>query len=91
MNGARENKLRARISLCNERHRFSTKKEYPILEKEINSSTVIDVAPLGIHQLESTSDIFLLEASTNHLDDVIRLKDDTGRGDGKIESEHKLN
>ena len=70
---------------------FSTKKEYPILEKEINSSTVIDVAPLGIHQLESTSDIFLLEASTNHLDDVIRLKDDTGRGDGKIESEHKLN
>ena len=70
---------------------FSTKKEYPILEKEINASTVIDVAPLNIHQLESKSDIYLLEASTNHLDDVIRLKDDTGRGDGKIESEHEGN
>jgi len=69
---------------------FSEKRDYPILEKKINASTVIDVAPLGIHQLESKSDIYLLEASTNHLDDVIRLKDDTGRGDGKIESEHQL-
>lgn len=70
---------------------FSEKKEYLILEKKVNSSTVIDVEPLGIHQLESKSDIYLLEASTNHLDDVIRLKDDSGRGDGKIESEHKAN
>lgn len=68
---------------------FSTKKEYPIKEISVNPKIVIDVAPLGIHQLESKSDIYLIEASTNHLDDVIRLKDDSGRGDGKIDSEHK--
>tara|TARA_Y100001968_G_scaffold288772_1_gene291277 strand:- start:6392 stop:7099 length:708 start_codon:yes stop_codon:yes gene_type:complete len=67
---------------------FSIKKEYEISEINIKSNTVIDVAPLEIHQLESITDIYLLEASTNHLDDVIRLKDDTGRGDGKIKSEH---
>ena len=68
---------------------FSIKKAYKINQLEIKEKKVIDVSPLGIHQLESISDIYLLEASTNHLDDVIRLKDDTGRGDGKIESEHQ--
>ncbi len=68
---------------------FTIKKDYIIDQIKINEKSVIDVSPLGIHQLESLSDIYLLESSTNHLDDVIRLKDDSGRGDGKIESEHQ--
>ncbi len=68
---------------------FTIKKDYIIDKIQINEKSVIDVSPLGIHQLESISDIYLLESSTNHLDDVIRLIDDSGRGDGKIESEHQ--
>ncbi len=69
--------------------KFSIKKEYPIKEYKLNSQVVIDVSPFIIHQLESISDINLVEASTNNLDDVIRLKDDSGRGDGRIDQEHK--
>jgi len=67
---------------------FSTKKHYQLKEFLIESPTVIDVSPLTIHQVEAMTDIELIEASTNHLDDVIRLQDDSGRADGKIQSEH---
>ena len=62
--------------------------QYPLIERKIYSPTVIDVEPFTIHQMEATTDIILIEASTNHLDDVIRLKDDSGRHDGRIDSEH---
>lgn len=62
--------------------------DYPISSIIINQPTVIDVSPLTIHQVEALSDIALIEASTKHLDDVIRLIDDAGREDGRIESEH---
>jgi choline kinase/mannose-6-phosphate isomerase-like protein (cupin superfamily) len=50
----------------------------------------VDILPHTIHRLEAVTDITLYEASTPHLDDVIRLKDDSGRKSGTIESEHKL-
>lgn len=61
---------------------------YPLNEEVIDTPTVIDVSPLTIHQVEAVTRITLIEASTCHLDDVIRLIDDTGRSDGRIESEH---
>ena len=67
---------------------FSIKKEYDLESLNINSPKVLDVSPLTIHQVEAVTDVELIEASTNHLDDVIRLKDDSGRSDGKIDSEH---
>ncbi len=68
---------------------YTIKKDYFLKESIIVEPTVMDVSPKTIHQVEALSDIDLIEASTNHLDDVIRLKDDSGRGDGKILSEHK--
>ena len=64
-------------------------KKYKIEETRISTTTVIDVEPMTIHQVEAATDIILIEASTDHLDDVIRLQDDSGRHDGRVESEHK--
>lgn len=55
----------------------------------INSGDVIDVKPGQIHRVVAKSDLILIEASTSELEDVVRLSDDTGRGDGKIQSEHE--
>lgn len=56
----------------------------------------VDLEPLSaltnrpgvLHRMESLQDITVYEASTPHLDDVVRVSDDTGRGDGRIASEH---
>lgn len=48
----------------------------------------IDVFPSTLHRLEAVTDVLLYEASTPHLDDVIRVRDDTNRPEGRIESEH---
>jgi mannose-6-phosphate isomerase len=37
------------------------------------------IAPYTIHQMEAVTDCDVLEASTPHLDDVVRLKDRYGR------------
>lgn len=57
---------------------------------EIGAISSVDIAPQNIHRVEAMTDIRLYEASTPHLDDVIRLQDDNNRKSGTIESEHKL-
>lgn len=57
--------------------------------EELTPLSVIDVVPHILHRIESLSDVLLYEASTPHLDDVIRVQDDKARGDGRIQSEHK--
>ena len=47
------------------------------------------VIPGRRHRLHSLTDLVMDEASTWEIDDVVRHKDDTGRGDGRIQSEHK--
>lgn len=49
---------------------------------------VLDVTPGRVHRVIAEEDLTLVEASTPELDDVIRLFDDSGRGHGKIPSEH---
>ena len=47
--------------------------------------------PAGVkHRIVTLENIVLLEASTPDVDDVIRIEDDTLRGDGRIQSEHDL-
>lgn len=48
----------------------------------------IDVPPGILHRLEAISDILLYETSTPHLDDVVRITDDSNRPNGRIENEH---
>ncbi len=40
------------------------------------------------HRLLALTDLVMLEASTPEVDDVVRIQDDAGRGDGRIQSEH---
>jgi mannose-6-phosphate isomerase-like protein (cupin superfamily) len=60
-----------------------------IREYEINPGDVIDVEPGQIHRVIAITDLTFIETSTVELDDVIRLEDDTRRGNGKIEAEHQ--
>ena len=55
---------------------------------EITPLTSIHVMPKSIHRLEAIENSLLYEVSTPHLDDVIRISDDTHRSDGRIATEH---
>ena len=45
--------------------------------------------PAGIkHRIITLEDIVLMESSSPEVDDVIRIEDDTLRGDGRIQNEH---
>ena len=57
-------------------------------KKELSAITSIDVVPNTLHRLEAITDIHLFEVSTPDLDDVVRISDDSGRGDGRIAAEH---
>ena len=55
----------------------------------MSGSGTINISPYVIHRLEAKSDLLLYEVSTPHLNDVIRLQDDSNRKDGRIDEEHK--
>jgi hypothetical protein len=55
---------------------------------ELSPISSIDVVPGVLHRLEAITDILLYETSTPHLDDVVRVNDDSKRPHGRIEQEH---
>lgn len=55
---------------------------------ELAPISSIDVVPGVLHRLEALTDILLYETSTPHLDDVVRVADDSMRPHGRIEQEH---
>jgi len=61
---------------------------------EANQGTIIDLEPGKVHRIEALEDSLLFEASTPHLNDVIRTEDSYGRTvlpDVPIEKLKKLN
>nr|WP_237535819.1 cupin domain-containing protein [Streptomyces sp. SID3343] len=50
---------------------------------------VIHLAPGHVHRFEAVTDMTMVEISTPHLDDVVRIADDFARGDGRIAAEHE--
>jgi mannose-6-phosphate isomerase len=56
---------------------------------ELEAVSSIDVMAGTLHRLEAVSDILLYETSTPHLDDVVRVSDDSQRASGRIEEEHR--
>ena len=62
--------------------------EGDIEKKVMNKDDFFTVVPPKKHRVIALTNIILQEVSTPEVDDVIRIEDDTGRGDGKIESEH---
>ena len=61
-----------------------------LTENKLNVGSVFHIKPGYVHRVISTNDLLMVEASTLHLDDVYRIKDDFNRGDGRIEKEHSL-
>ncbi len=56
---------------------------------KLSAGSVFHVKPGFVHRVISTNDLKMVESSTLHLDDVFRISDESGRGHGKIDSEHK--
>tara|TARA_E500000178_G_scaffold297614_1_gene304417 strand:+ start:3831 stop:4277 length:447 start_codon:yes stop_codon:yes gene_type:complete len=60
------------------------------IDKKTLEAGAIWSIPAGIkHRIVTLEDIILIEASSPEVDDVIRIEDDTLRGDGRIASEHE--
>ena len=55
---------------------------------KISKGSIMQIKPFYVHSILAITDIKLIESSTLDLDDVFRLFDETGRGHGKINSEH---
>lgn len=61
-----------------------------VVEKTImKAGDFFNVKPPKKHRVIAITDLILQEVSTPEVDDVIRIEDDTDRGDGRLESEHK--
>ncbi len=59
------------------------------IDKQILSAGAIWSVPAGVkHRIVTLEEVVLIEASSPEVDDVIRIDDDTQRGNGRIESEH---
>jgi mannose-6-phosphate isomerase-like protein (cupin superfamily) len=56
---------------------------------DIGANSVFHTPPGTVHRMVATTDLIYIEASTQQLDDVIRLQDDRNRDHGRINSEHK--
>lgn len=59
-----------------------------IREVPISAGSMMTIRPGQIHRLNATTDMRLVECSTNHLTDVVRIVDDYSRPSGHIQSEH---
>ena len=60
-----------------------------VVEKTIMSDgDFFTVVPPRKHRVVALTDIILQEVSTPEVDDVVRLEDDTHRGDGRLNREH---
>jgi mannose-6-phosphate isomerase len=65
--------------------------EKNIIDKKILRAGAIWSIPAGKkHRIVTLEDVVLIEASSPEVDDVIRLSDDTERGNGRINEEHNL-
>ncbi len=60
-----------------------------ISQQLLEAVHVIAIGPPGIHRIEAVTDVVLVEASTAHVDDIVRVADDYARPDGKILEEHE--
>lgn len=60
-----------------------------VVEKSImKAGDFFTVRPPKKHRVIAITDLILQEVSTPEVDDVVRIEDDSDRGDGRLESEH---
>lgn len=63
--------------------------ENDISTVELSEISSVDVSPQILHRIEAVTDIVLYETSSPHLNDVVRISDDSKRPDGRIDEEHE--
>jgi mannose-6-phosphate isomerase len=82
-------KEEANLILYGDGHVFIGKDVGAPLDRHVLApGQIAHIRPGMVHRIEAVTDLVLVEVSTPDLDDVIRLEDDMGRGNGRIESEH---
>jgi mannose-6-phosphate isomerase-like protein (cupin superfamily) len=63
--------------------------EHGEIEKHLmKANDSFSVHPPQKHRMGAVTDLMFLEVSSPEVDDVIRVEDDAGRPDGRIEAEH---
>ena len=67
---------------------FADRVEDDVVCRPLHPGHVVHIEPGRVHRIEAITDVTLVEVSTPQLDDVVRLADDRGRGDGRIDAEH---
>ena len=60
----------------------------PLTEHPLTPGCITHIKSGVVHRLEASTEMIIVEVSTPHLDDVIRIEDDTGRHSGRIAGEH---
>lgn len=63
-------------------------KSSDVTSVSLDPISVVDIPSLTLHRLEAITDILLFETSTPHLDDVVRVQDDSNRANGRLIAEH---
>ena len=75
--------------IAGEAYVFLENAEGILEQKEMKAGDHFTVRPLQKHRIFAMTDLVLLEVSTPQVKDVVRIQDDAGRGDGRIEGEHR--
>tara|TARA_Y100000590_G_scaffold339237_1_gene386704 strand:- start:242 stop:613 length:372 start_codon:yes stop_codon:yes gene_type:complete len=83
-----ENKLETNYIIDGEAEVWLENDSGEIEIKKMKKDDFFTVTPPRKHRVIALTDIILQEVSTPEVDDVIRIEDDSDRGDGKIVSEH---
>lgn len=84
-----KNKIDADLWLANRYSETETMLLFgSIRDIPIKAGSVITINPGEIHRITATTDLRLVECSTNHPKDVVRLQDDNNRQSGYLDSEH---
>ena len=83
-----ENKLETNYIIDGEAEVWIENDSGEIEIKKMKKDDFFTVIPPRKHRVIALTDIILQEVSTPEVDDVIRIEDDSDRGDGKIVSEH---
>ncbi len=82
-------KLETNCIIAGEAYVFLENAEGILEQKEMKAGDHFTVRPLQKHRIFAMTDLVLLEVSTPQVKDVVRIQDDAGRGDGRIEGEHR--
>jgi len=86
-----ENKLETNYIIDGEAEVWLENENGVVERKKMKKDDFFTVVPPKKHRVIAITDIILQEVSTPEVDDVVRIEDDSDRGDGKIASEHNQN